>query len=103
MILIGEKSRLVGTVQCHEKDVVVAGEFEGTLISSGELAVYRNGMVSGIIRVHNLTVAGNIQGEVQVENRLQVKSSAKVRACITTAKLEWEEGANLQGEINCVL
>jgi cytoskeletal protein CcmA (bactofilin family) len=45
-------------------------------------------------------VAGRIQGEIEVTNRLKVKNSANLEANISTRFLDWEEGAVLEGEVH---
>jgi cytoskeletal protein CcmA (bactofilin family) len=56
--------------------------------------------VSGKIKAKDLTVAGKIQGEIEVTNRLRVKNSASLEANINTRFLDWEEGAELEGEVH---
>ena len=99
MNIVGEKSVLIGTIHC-EGDLLVAGRLEGTITSKGTLHVCEGGVVKGTVRTNDLTVAGLIQGEIEVSNRLRVKSSAKLEACVNTRFLDWEEGAELEGELN---
>jgi cytoskeletal protein CcmA (bactofilin family) len=99
MNVVGEKSMLVGSFNCEE-DLLVAGRFEGSIVTKGTLHVYTAGEVKGTVQAHNLTVEGSIQGEVQVRNRLKVKNSASLEAHIRTRFLDWEEGAKLEGELN---
>jgi len=47
-----------------------------------------------------MIVAGKIQGEIEVTNRLKVKNSANLEANINTRFLDWEEGAVLEGEVH---
>jgi cytoskeletal protein CcmA (bactofilin family) len=99
MNVVGQGSVLIGDIDC-EKDLFVAGRFEGTITTTGALHVYPEGMVKGKIKAKDLTVAGKIQGEIEVTNRLKVKNSANLEANINTRFLDWEEGAVLEGEVN---
>jgi cytoskeletal protein CcmA (bactofilin family) len=99
MNVVGQGSVLIGNIDC-EKDLFVAGRFEGTIITTGALHVYPEGIVKGKIKAKDLTVAGKIQGEIEVTNRLKVKNSANLEANINTRFLDWEEGAVLEGEVN---
>jgi cytoskeletal protein CcmA (bactofilin family) len=99
MNVVGQGSVLIGTIEC-DKDLFVAGRFEGTIITTGTLHVYAGGVVKGKVRAKDLTVAGKIQGEIEVTNRLKVKNSANLEANINTRFLDWEEGAVLEGEVN---
>ena len=90
---------VIGTIEC-EKDLFVAGRFEGTIITAGALHIYPQGVVKGKVKAKDLTVAGKIQGEVEVTNRLKVRNSASLEANINTRFLDWEEGAVLEGEVH---
>lgn len=98
MNVVGQDSVLTGTIEC-EKDLFVAGRFEGTIITRGALHVYPQGVVKGKVQAKDLTVAGKIQGEIEVSNRLKVRRSANLEANINTRFLDWEEGAELEGEV----
>jgi cytoskeletal protein CcmA (bactofilin family) len=98
MNLVGKNSVLTGNIET-DKDLFIAGRFEGTLVTKGALHVYPEGVVKGKIKAKDMTVAGRIQGEIEVSNRLKVKNSANLRASISTRFLDWEEGARLDGEL----
>ncbi|MGW8223302.1 MAG: bactofilin family protein [Syntrophobacteria bacterium] len=98
MNVVGLNSLVIGTLEC-EQDIFVAGRFEGTIVTKGTLHIYPEGEVSGKIKAKDLTVAGKIQGEIEVTNRLRVKNSASLEAHINTRFLDWEEGAELEGEV----
>jgi cytoskeletal protein CcmA (bactofilin family) len=98
MNVVGQGSLVIGTIEC-EKDLFVAGRFEGTIITAGALHIYPQGVVKGKVKAKDLTVAGKIQGEIEVTNRLRVKNSASLEANINTRFLDWEEGALLEGEV----
>ena len=99
MNVVGKNSLITGTIDC-DQDVFVAGQFEGTIITTGTLHVYPGGVVKGSVRAKDLMVAGRISGEIEVSNRLRVKHSATLEANINTRFLDWEEGAVLEGEIH---
>jgi cytoskeletal protein CcmA (bactofilin family) len=99
MNVVGFNSLVVGTIEC-EKDVFVAGRFEGTIVTKGVLHIYPEGEVKGKVKARDVTVAGRIRGEIEVTNRLRVKNSANLEANINTRFLDWEEGAVLEGEVH---
>ena len=99
MNVVGEKTMITGTIQC-EQDVFVAGTFEGTIVTTGTLHVYPEGVVKGTVKAKDITVAGRMQGEIEVSNRLKVKPSASLEANINTRFLDWEEGAVLEGVVH---
>jgi len=46
MNVVGQGSVVIGTIEC-EKDLFVAGRFEGTIITTGALHIYPQGVVKG--------------------------------------------------------
>jgi len=98
MNVVGQGSVVIGTIEC-ERDIFVAGRFEGTIITTGALHIYPEGVVKGKVKAKDLFVAGKMQGEIEVTNRLKVKNSANLEANINTRFLDWEEGAVLEGEV----
>lgn len=97
--VVGENTIVTGTIEC-EQDVFIAGTFEGTILTTGALHVYPEGVVKGTVKAKDITVAGRMQGEIEVSNRLKVKNSASLKANISTRFLDWEEGAILEGEVH---
>jgi cytoskeletal protein CcmA (bactofilin family) len=102
MNIVGGGSKISGTID-SDRDLVIAGRFEGTIISTGEVYVYPEGVIRGRVEAKDLTVAGSIQGEIEVSNRLRVKQSACLEAKINTRFLDWEEGARLDGVVHTLL
>ena len=99
MNVVGENTFVTGNIEC-DHDVFVAGTFEGTIVTTGTLHVYPEGVVKGTVKAKDITVAGRMQGEIVVSNRLKVKNSASLKANISTRFLDWEEGAILEGEVH---
>jgi cytoskeletal protein CcmA (bactofilin family) len=54
--------------------------------------------VDGEIIATNADIAGRVQGEIEVEERLVLKSTAQVDGNIETDRLVVEEGAQFTGE-----
>lgn len=95
--LVGEGTVFEGTVRA-ESDVRASGRIVGTLDVEGKAMVAESGSVEGEIIATNADIAGEVQGEVHVEERLVLKSSARVEGKIETDRLVVEEGAQFTGE-----
>lgn len=100
MTVVGEDTLLVGTL--HSKDdLLVTGKFEGTLVTDGSVSIFSGAEVKGTVRANHLNVAGSIQGEIEVGNRLTVRKSAQLKGRVTTRFVDWEDGASFEGELSC--
>lgn len=95
--LLAEGTRFEGTLTA-ESDVNVSGRFIGTLIIDGRAFVAPSGAVEGEIQATNADVAGAVQGDVYVAERLVLKSTARVDGTIHTRRLVVEEGALFSGD-----
>lgn len=95
--LVGEGTVFDGTLQV-EDDFRAHGRIIGTLEVEGKAMIAEQGAVEGDLIAANAEIAGQVQGEIHVEERLILKSTAQVDGKIDTARLVIEEGAQFTGE-----
>lgn len=95
--MIGEGTVLEGTLRA-ESDVRVSGRIVGQLDVQGRAIVAQEGTIEGEITATNADIAGSVQGEIRVEERLVLKSTARVDGDIMTDRIVVEEGARFTGE-----
>lgn len=95
--LVGEGTVFEGTVRA-KNDVRASGQIIGTVEVEGKTMIAEEGVVEGEIIATNAEIAGQVQGEIHVEERLVLKSTARVDGKIETDRLVVEEGAQFTGE-----
>lgn len=95
--LVGEGTTFEGTLRA-ESDVRTSGRVVGRLEVNGKAIVAETGMVEGEIVATNADIAGNVQGEIHVEEQLVLKHTARIDGTIETDRLVVEEGAIFTGE-----
>ena len=95
--LVGDGTVFEGTVRA-ESDVRASGRIIGTLDVEGKTLIAEEGSVEGEIVATNAEIAGQVHGEIHVEERLVLKSTARVDGMIETDRLIVEEGAQFTGE-----
>lgn len=79
--------------------VRIDGEFEGEVESEGTLVVGREARVSGHIRVGQLVLGGQLDGDVVAAQRVTLHKSARFTGTMTTPALSVEEGASLNATL----
>ncbi|WP_179862233.1 bactofilin family protein [Longibacter salinarum] len=94
--IVGEGTVFEGTLRA-ESNVNVSGRVVGKLIVNGRAVISKNGVVEGELRATNAAVGGTIEGEVYVDERLELESTAHVDGSIQTDRLVVEEGAVFTG------
>ena len=95
--IIAEGTVFEGTLQA-DSDVRVSGRIVGKLKVTGRAVVAPEGAVDGEVSATNATIAGTVEGDLVIAERLMLGSSARVEGTIKTGRLIVEEGAIFNGE-----
>ena len=96
---LGEDLLIQGTVH-SEKKMVVSCTVEGSLHGDQEIIVSETGNVSGKIEGNVVVVAGKVNGDMLVHERLEVNSTANLlgEVHVPSGQLLIQEGAYLEGQ-----
>lgn len=78
----------------------IDGQFEGEINSKGTLFVGKTGVVKAEIKVGNIIVEGKIQGNVQAEEKVDLRQTAMLFGDIKAKKLVIAEGVSYVGNCN---
>jgi len=81
------------------RDLRVEGQVKGTINCQGTFYVAEGAQVSAEVEAENISVAGDLDGDVVCRGRLQILPTGKVRGKITTTTLVINEGAFYEGEL----
>ena len=95
--VLGEGAVFEGTLHVQNK-VHVSGHIKGKLDVKGRAVVSQEGVVEGELRATDADVAGSVQGTVRVDERLMLKSTARIDGDITAGRIKVEEGALFAGQ-----
>jgi cytoskeletal protein CcmA (bactofilin family) len=96
--IIGENSKLEGQFDIGGS-IKIEGSVKGRLHASERLVVGEGGSVTGNVTVRDAIIGGEFVGEIIAESRIELESTAKVRADIKTVHLVIQEGAVFRGNI----
>ena len=80
-----------------EKDVRLLGKFEGEISSGGHLIIEEPGSLTGNATSAHIQVKGQVKGNLDAAQKVELASSARVEGDLRTARLEVAEGALLVG------
>ena len=78
-------------------NIRIDGEFEGNISTKGRLIVGQAGSIAGSVTCQNGEFEGQINANVEVEQHLALKSTAKMIGDIKTDKISIETGAVFHG------
>ena|SRR5579885_415373 len=93
---IGKGTRISGTLS-FGAPVRIDGEVEGEL-SGDEITISEGAAVNAKLTATRLTVAGRLEGEAAVRDRIELLATARVECRLTTPSLVLREGAQFNGD-----
>ena len=97
---IGGSVLVKGNVVSTE-DLVIDGKVEGTIeIGDHNLTIGSGAEVVADLIAKNITISGQVRGDLVGSGTVELKSSAKVEGDINAPKFVMEEGATLIGKVD---
>jgi cytoskeletal protein CcmA (bactofilin family) len=77
----------------------IDGEFHGDLCSKGKLIIGPSGIVKSNIKLKEAIVEGYVEGNLDVEERIELRGNAQVHGDIQTKFLSVDEGVTIIGSV----
>ena len=78
-------------------ELLLEGEVEGTIVSSGTLTIGEQARVRGEIRTKSVNVRGTVEGNIFVTERCELQANCTVRGDIEAPRLVVSENATFLG------
>jgi cytoskeletal protein CcmA (bactofilin family) len=95
----GQSIVIKGDISGSE-DLVIAGRVEGSISLDGRVLTLAQGShVVGEISAGTVVVSGTVEGTIDAEQRLDIKSTAVVDGKLSTSKLIVADGSTLTTEV----
>ncbi|HWD99380.1 MAG TPA: polymer-forming cytoskeletal protein [Bryobacteraceae bacterium] len=97
---IGKAVKINGQIFTKE-DLYVDGDVEGTIEShDNKVTIGPNGRVQAGIRAREVVILGQVQGNVDASDKVDIRKDAKLVGDITTSRISIEDGALFKGSID---
>jgi cytoskeletal protein CcmA (bactofilin family) len=97
---IGKAVKVIGQIFTKE-DLYVDGDVEGTIESQdNKVTVGPNGRVQAGIRAREVVILGQVQGNVEAADKVDIRKDAKLVGDIVSARISIEDGALFKGSID---
>jgi cytoskeletal protein CcmA (bactofilin family) len=100
MLIVGRDIVITGEIQSCDCLVV-----EGTVkanVTCNELRIAEGGLFQGEASVANADVVGRFEGELQISERLLLRSSGTIAARLRYRQIEIERGGRISGDIQAL-
>jgi cytoskeletal protein CcmA (bactofilin family) len=97
--MLGRSLVIKGEISGNE-DLVIAGQFEGTLNIQGQcVTVGPEGKVKADIQAARVVIYGTVHGNISVRERVEILKSGHVVGDIVSPGISIEDGAYFKGKI----
>jgi len=93
-IIVGTK--ITGDI-LSENNILIEGEIIGNISCKGKVTIGNSGLVKGNITCFTSEIFGTIEGEIKVDDVLNLRDTSKIYGNIDTQKLKIDEGAFFEG------
>jgi cytoskeletal protein CcmA (bactofilin family) len=97
--LIGVGTEIKGDVD-SSGDIRFDGSLKGNLKTKGKVVIGSTGTIKGEISCKNSDVEGKVEGKIQVQELLSLKSTSVLMGDIIARRLAIEPGAKFTGHCN---
>lgn len=94
--IIGEGTEIRGTIQATGV-IRIDGTLEGSIVHHGDLIIGPKGRVMADIRSKALAIAGEVRGNVEADEKLELLPGARLYGDIQCGHLVVHEGAKFHG------
>jgi cytoskeletal protein CcmA (bactofilin family) len=98
VVNLGPRDVLQGRLDI-QGDLKVAGQVEGELKASGDVTVDSGATIQASIEGANVSVRGNVTGNVTARRRLTLGGSGRLIGDVRVGRLTVEDGASLNGNV----
>ena len=95
--IIGAGVKVEGTFNAVG-NVVVKGELVGSMETQSDVYLMEGGVIEANIKSNNAIIAGRVKGNLKVEEKIELSSTARLLGDINCQSLSIEEGAILHGK-----
>jgi cytoskeletal protein CcmA (bactofilin family) len=96
---IGRSVVIKGEVSGSES-LYIDGRIEGTInFAEHRVTIGRNGSVAANINAREVVILGKVQGNIQVTDRLDIRSEGSLTGDVITQRISVEDGAILKGSV----
>lgn len=98
--IFGEETEFDGVLEFKDR-LMITGKFNGKIIApSGDLAIDKNAVCTvDSIDANSIVISGNIKGNINANERVEICSGSVVDGNITTARIRIANNVDFSGEV----
>ena len=94
--LISEGCKITGMIT-GDSDFQINGEVDGDCDLQGTVTLAKDGLWNGTIKAGNVIVAGEVQGDIVANGKVEITATARISGTVTGEAIAVAEGAVVEG------
>ncbi|MCK5849401.1 MAG: polymer-forming cytoskeletal protein [Kiritimatiellae bacterium] len=95
--VIAEDIEIVGSIKCTN-NIQIDGKLSGDLTCNGHAMIGEKAVVKGNLAVDSVTFLGQINGNINAKDRIELKATGRVIGDIRAKRLTVEDGCSFVGK-----
>lgn len=96
---IGIGTELEGVLRC-QGDLVIGGRVRADCVVAGAFTLSEGAGWEGKLQARNAVIAGDLIGELAVEEKLEIRKTARIRGRVSARSIAVAQGALIDGEMS---
>lgn len=97
--IVGPGMKIVG--DCSSDGTIrVEGRVEGSVKAGKSVVVGKDGKVKGDISTQDAIIAGEVNGSVTADSRVELQSTCRVQGDIRSRRVKLDEGGQVDGQLH---
>jgi cytoskeletal protein CcmA (bactofilin family) len=99
---LGRETTFIGKLR-FSQSLKIDGTFEGEIDATGHLVIDENAVVKAKkIRASSIIIGGEVRGDLEAADRLEMLPTARVHGNVRTAKLRIADGVVFEGKCEMI-
>jgi cytoskeletal protein CcmA (bactofilin family) len=94
--IVGKDTEIKGTV-IASSGLRIDGKMEGEIHNKGDVVVGKGARVRASIKARHLTLAGDVEGNIDLSGKLEIESTGRLKGDIKVAALIIADGGFFDG------
>lgn len=98
---LGKGAEFIGKLMFNG-NVRIDGDFQGEIFGQGSVDIGEGALVKANIAVHSVYIGGEVQGSIEVKEKINIHSTGKFLGDVRTPVFIMEEGALFDGRSHMI-
>lgn len=97
--VLAEDVEIIGSVKCAN-GIRIDGRLEGDLQCGATATLGASAALKGNLQVESVSVMGQVNGNIEARDRIELKSTARMHGDIKSKRLTVEDGVTFVGKVD---